>query len=215
MIAHKTQNQLEHNEKYRHFSPLFAKIDNLLQKKEHAIIAIDGNSGAGKSSLAELLRSVYNCNIFRTDDFFLQNHQRTAERLDEPGGNVDYERFVECVIKPLRENPSIPFSYQVYECKKQELDRTVCVSPKPLSVIEGVYSLHPKFNDIYDIKVFLKVSEAEQSRRLKARNPAMYDNFINIWIPMESKYFSFFNVSKMCDIEFDTSAIPQTNMDRR
>ena len=207
MIAKKVQKQVENHEKYSHFSSLFAEIDSLLQKKEHAIIAIDGNSGAGKSSLAELLRSVYNCNIFRTDDFFLQNHQRTAERLDEPGGNVDYERFAEFVIKPLRGNHFQPFSYQVYDCRKQELDKTVCVSPKPLSVIEGVYSLHPKFSDIYDLKVFLKVSESEQSRRLKARNPAMYDNFINIWIPMESKYFSFFNVSEMCDIIFDTTRL--------
>ena len=29
------------------------------------------------------------------DDYFLQPYQRTEERLAEPGGNVDYERFKE------------------------------------------------------------------------------------------------------------------------
>ena len=61
-------------------------------------VAIDGSSGSGKSTFASLLAGVYDCNVFHTDHFFLTPAMRTAERLNETGGNFDYERFREEVI---------------------------------------------------------------------------------------------------------------------
>lgn len=48
---------------------------------------------AGKSTLALLLSEQPDATIFHMDDFYLQGRQRTYERLNEVGGNVDYERF--------------------------------------------------------------------------------------------------------------------------
>jgi len=73
--------------------PLLERIDALLRKTITVIVAIDGNSGAGKTSLANQLQQIYPANVFHMDDFFLRPEQRTAARLQEIGGNVDYERF--------------------------------------------------------------------------------------------------------------------------
>ena len=184
------------------FQPLFQKLDRLMQNKKQIIVAIDGNSAAGKSSLAGLLKSVYSSNTFSMDDFFLRPIQRTPGRLAEPGGNIDYERFSEEIIKPLMTGRS--FIYKPYDCRTEELSDPVPVVPKKLNVVEGVYSLHPRFIGAYDIKVFLSLSDAEQRRRLLERNESLYDRFIHEWIPMENNYFSHFNISDKCDYVFST-----------
>ena len=39
------------------------------------------------------IKAYFDCHIFHMDDFYLQKYQRTQERYNEPGGNVDRERF--------------------------------------------------------------------------------------------------------------------------
>ncbi|MCL2699998.1 MAG: hypothetical protein FWE68_06770 [Defluviitaleaceae bacterium] len=182
------------------FSPVFNRIDELTQKKEHVIVAIDGNGAAGKSTLAELLKSVYSCNVFRADDFFLQPYQRTSVRLNEPGGNIDYERFEKEIINPLHSGK--PFAYRPYDCRTQKLSEPVFVSPTPISVVEGCYCLHPRFGDIYDLKIFLSLDADEQRCRLSARNAELFDRFMQEWVPMENKYFETFQIAAKCELVF-------------
>ena len=73
------------------------------QNKSSVIIAVDGRCAAGKTYLASRIKEAINCNVIHMDHFFLRPKQRTSERLKEPGGNVDYERFTEEVMKPLKE----------------------------------------------------------------------------------------------------------------
>jgi uridine kinase len=135
------------------------------------------------------------------DSFFLRPEQRTAERLAQPGGNIDYERFSEEVLEPLKSGE--PFVYRPYDCSTMELVEPVSVSSKPLAVVEGVYSLHPRFDGVYDISVFLSLDKAEQLRRLTERNPNLLERFVNEWIPMEDKYFKHFRIPEKCDFVFD------------
>ena len=198
------------------YTQLFNKIDELLTQKERAIVAIEGNSGAGKSSLAESLRSTYSCNAISMDSFFLRLEQRTPERLSEPGGNVDYERFSSEVLKSLKTGDDIV--YRPYDCKIMQLTDPVHFKQTRLTVVEGVYSMHPYFTRIceasamtgdtgaiYDIRVFLKVNEDEQRRRLRERNPMLLERFINEWIPMENAYFKHFKIPQNCDYIFDST----------
>ena len=78
------------------FEPVVQAIRQLQKEKEGLdeplIVAIDGRCGSGKTTLGEYLEQVFDCNLFRMDDFFLRMEQRTPQRLKETGGNVDYER---------------------------------------------------------------------------------------------------------------------------
>ena len=185
------------------FSPLFRQIDALLAQNPQVLVAIDGNSGAGKTGLAALLARVYDCNVFHMDDFFLPPELKTQARLSEVGGNVDYLRFKNEVIMGLQRNQ--PFQYRVYSCREQAFTQRITVNPKPLNIIEGVYSLHPTLSDHYDLKVFLSVEAAEQSRRILERNgPEMHHRFIHEWIPLENRYFRELAIAKKCDLVFST-----------
>ena len=83
--------------------------------KEPLLIAIDGRCAAGKTTLASIVKEKINCNVIHMDHFFLQPAQRTEERLQEPGGNVDYERVRKEVLIPLSQGKA--FSYKPFDCK--------------------------------------------------------------------------------------------------
>ena len=116
------------------------RIDALLEQKQQVIVAIDGMCTSGKTTLAAELAKHYDCNVFHMDDFFLRPEQRTQERFAEAGGNVDYERFYEEVLLPLKTGK--PFSYRPFQCATFTLADPVAVTPKRLNIVEGTYSLY-------------------------------------------------------------------------
>lgn len=178
---------------------LSALIEERLKAKGRVILAIDGPSGAGKSTLGGLLHQHYKDSaLFHMDDFFLQPHQRTPERLVEPGGNVDRERFLSQVLRPLHKDN--PFFYERFDCQTGSMT-AVKAQPAALSIIEGVYSLHPALKVHYDVKVFLDIGHDAQLNRISQRVPEeRYHRFIAEWIPMEKQYFQAFGVREGCDL---------------
>lgn len=174
------------------------RIDLLLAEKEQVIIAIDGNCTAGKTTLANQLAEIYDCNVFHMDDFFLRPEQRTRSRFAEVGGNVDYERFLEEVLLPLKSSKD--FSFRPFDCGSFELTDPVAVAPKKLNIIEGTYSLHPYFGDIHDLKVFLSITPELQRERILQRPAFLHKRFFEEWIPMENQYFDGLHIPGKCDI---------------
>ena len=162
-------------------------IDRLLNRRESVVVAIDGKCTSGKTTLAAQLADAYDCNVFHMDDFFLRPEQRTPERFAEIGGNVDYERFAEEILTPLKTGE--PFSYRPFDCSTFTLAQPVSVQPKKLTIIEGTYSHHPYFGDPYDLKILLTVTEDLQRQRVLERPAFLHSRFFESWIPMENRYF--------------------------
>jgi uridine kinase len=188
---------------YRDYIEVFIRIDALKSTEKCILVAVDGNSGSGKSALADILKSVYDCNVFHMDDFFLRPEQRTPERLEEPGGNVDYERFTAEIIVGI--NSGAAFSYRKYDCGKGAHGELVTAAPKNINIVEGSYSMHPLLLGNYDLKIFLKTSPEEQKKRIFRRNgKIMYERFVNEWIPLENMYFYELDIEKKCDIVYST-----------
>ena len=184
------------------FLPLFQAIDALLAKKGSARIAIDGNSGAGKSTLGALLAAAYGGNLYHMDDFFLPPGRKTAARLAEPGGNVDWERFSTEVLAHL----GAPFSYRPWRCHPGMFAAPVTVLPRAVEIAEGVYSMHPALRSAYDLGVFLSVTPDEQVRRIRARSgEAMLKRFVDEWIPLENAYFERLGVRACCQLAFEAA----------
>ena len=173
-------------------------IDRLLAQKERVIVAIEGKCTSGKTTLAAQLAQIYDCNVFHMDDFFLRPAQRTPDRLAEPGGNVDYERFWEEVMLPLQTGKD--FAYRPYSCSSLALKDPVAVSPASLTVIEGTYSLHPYFGNPYDLRIFLSVDPETQCQRIGLRESWKQERFFREWIPMEQHYFDSFSIRESCDL---------------
>ena len=190
--------------------PLLVRIDRLMAEQERVLVAIDGGSASGKTTLGELLQSVYACPVFHMDDFFLRPEQRTPERFSEPGGNVDRERFLSEVLLPLREGKAV--DYRRFDCKTFTIAPPRRIEPGRLNIIEGAYAMHPDLAPYYDLTVFLAVSAEKQRERILKRNaPAQAELFFDRWIPFEQRYFAALNVPERSDLTIfldDQTSVP-------
>ena len=181
------------------------KAEELLKenKKEIIVIAIDGMTGSGKTTLAEELSQVYKAPIFHADDYFLPPELRTEQRLNEPGGNIHYEKMKKEIIDILVEGKiNSTIKYKPFICKNQSYGEEKSFKLSKINIVEGSYCLNPYFGKYYDISVFLKINEKSQIERLTKRCPQMINNFINRWIPLEKKYHDAFKLYDNCDIKF-------------
>jgi len=208
MLSHSPEYRAAYAPAYRlvpesaeRFMPLFQTIDRLLSENDFVRVAVDGRCAAGKSTLGALLERVYGANLFHMDDYFLPFERKTAERLSEPGGNVDYERAYDEIVSRPRNAQIV---WRAFDCGEQCLSEPVVTAPKRLTVVEGSYAMHPKLREGYDLKVFLDIGAEAQSERIMKRNgPEMHARFVNEWIPLENEYFDGLNVRESADLAFD------------
>ena len=184
--------------RYARLLPLLTELDRRLAAAP-VIMAIEGGSASGKTTLASLLGEVYGATVLHMDDFFLRPEQRTPERLLEVGGNLDRERFSEEVARPLIRGGG--FSFRRFDCQRQALCEPTEVTPARLTVVEGAYSTHPEIPKYYDLTAFISISPELQRARIALRNtPVIARRHIEEWIPKEEAYFSAFGVREACDI---------------
>ena len=177
------------------------------------IIAIDGNCGSGKTTYGDRLATFFSAPVIHCDDFFLPKPLRTAERLNEVGGNIHYERLrallnrLRCDQTPVtsRQRKIPTFTYRAYNCSTDTYEQRSFVASKVV-IVEGSYALHPMLAEFYDLKILLTVDEQTQRCRLLAREGEQgLANFVNKWIPLENRYFA--SLDKSDCIVIDTSKI--------
>ena len=176
---------------------IISALKDSLNEKRNIIVAIDGPCASGKTTLAQALKNTLDCNVIPVDDFFLQPHQRTQKRLNTTGGNFDKERLLNEVLEPLKNGTD--FTYRPYDCKSGTLSEPISIKAKSITLVEGVYSLHPDLSAYYDFCIFVKTDKQTQLERLKKRNHLILSRFISEWIPMEEKYFSTFSIEEKCN----------------
>lgn len=189
-------------------SLIVPKIDNLLKNKDYIVIAIDGDSASGKSSLALSLFYYYKneVNVIHIDDFYLANQgnidMNNINKMYD--GNIDYNKLKEEVINNLSKTT---FSYSIFDCKNQVLNKEkVVVNKKRIMIIEGSYSLNAnKLGKYYDFSIFLKIDKSLQIERLKNRNKNNFNDFLNKWIVLEKNYQEHYKIEKNCDFLINVS----------
>lgn len=192
--------------KLDYLRPLEEEIDRRLgelSQESRLIIAIDGHAASGKTTAGDYLAERYEGNVIHMDDFFLPIVMRTAERLETPGANIHWERFMEEVWKPLSAGKA--FEYRRFDC--QSGDYGICrrFLPAVVNIIEGAYSMRPGFIK-YDISVFFEnSSEIQLKRILKRSGPEKLEEFRNRFIPMEKRYIKLYDIKGHAEFSFDTS----------
>lgn len=177
----------------------YIKLLKRIEQIHCPILAIDGNSAAGKSSLAELLSETLELPVISMDDFFLQAHQRTSHRLQEVGGNIDYERFYHEVVQAITNGTNIV--YQVFDCSCMQLAETKSIDCRKGLIIEGCYSHHPYFKEYANLKIFMGIDKIQQKERILKRNgEKMLKRFVGEWIPKEDAYFEMYHIKENADV---------------
>lgn len=186
---------------------LLKQIEDTVNCKGGAILAIDGKCGSGKTTLASFLAQKYGGRVVHLDHFFLPPELRSDARLAIPGENFHKERFLKELGSVLGDKGHFAqdICYNAYCCQSGQSEKLL-LPPAPLTVVEGSYSAHPDLSHLYDIKVFCAISDIEQRRRISLRegdNPRKEALFFSRWIPLENRYFEAFNIMQTCDFILD------------
>ena len=181
--------------------PLVIAIENQMRTNTPMILVVDGDCGAGKSTLAQHLSTLFDASIIPVDDFFVPFAIRTDERMRSPGSNVHWERFLLEILQPLHEKSD--FTYQAYRCQSNSYVEK-SVKMRKLIIVEGSYSHHPELSESYKklnaLRCFISVDEETQHARLKERNPQLYQRFVDEWIPLEKNYHQAYDIINKADL---------------
>lgn len=173
--------------------PILAATARKLAEKPRVLLCLDGPCGSGKTTMARQLMQITDAACVPMDDFYTPHPQKTPERLAQPGGNADIERLLEEFLIPWQAHGH--GSYRPYLCAEDRFGQRVDVPDRPLTILEGSYSLHPSIAAVADLRVFLTIGEEEQARRLLAREGAEgLRAFQQRWIPLEKAYHAAFSL---------------------
>ncbi len=158
------------------------------------IVALDGRSGTGKSTLAARLAVMVNAVVITCDDFYSGSTDaawlaRTPQQ--RAACCIDWRRLRREVVEPLRAGQRAryhPFDF----AKGSGLARhTITHDPRPIVILDGAYSGRPELADIVDIAALLELSDGVRRGRLIAREgPAFMAAWHPVWDAAEDHYFT-------------------------
>jgi uridine kinase len=153
------------------------------------VVALDGRSGVGKSTLAAELAGTLDGSVLDGDGFFAGG---VMVRSDAPGrlaaDCIDWRRE-RPVLEVLRQGSEAKYHAFDWEAFNGDLEPkpTVCV-PKRVVIFDGVYSARPELADLVDVRVLLRVPDAVRMARLLLREGAL-GPWERQWQAAEDWYF--------------------------
>ncbi|WP_028267583.1 aminodeoxychorismate synthase component I [Arthrobacter sp. MA-N2] len=156
------------------------------------IIAIDGRSGAGKTTLAvELaarLRMHHKVSLFHLEDIY-------------PGWNglaAGIERYVTTVLAPLRKGDAA--EWVSWDWEKHYDGRSNVTLPAEIVIVEGVGAAASDARPMLDAVVWVDAPDDERRHRAMARDGSSYEPFWDGWAAQEDKWLETDDVLDHTDI---------------
>jgi uridine kinase len=172
------------------------------QGRAPILVALDGGSGSGKSSLAALVAAELNAAIVESDDFFAAritdaewNAMAPRERA---AAAIDWRRLRREALEPLLAGTSAswhPFDFAAgtrpdgtYPMAIEAVTR----GPASVIVLDGAYSARPEISDLIDLAVLVDVPTSDRHRRIALRetDEAFLAAWHARWDSAEDYYFT-------------------------
>ncbi|KRE66167.1 anthranilate synthase [Arthrobacter sp. Soil736] len=156
------------------------------------IIAIDGRSGAGKTTLAiELaarLRNHHKVSLFHLEDIY-------------PGWNglaAGVERYVTTVLAPLRRGE--PATWVSWDWARHYDGDARVTLPAEIVIVEGVGAAAAAARPLLDAVIWADSPENERRTRALERDGDTYEPYWDLWAAQESELLASDNVREHADI---------------
>ena len=181
---------------------ILAEIDHIRRKvRRPVVLALDGASGAGKSTIAGRLTHLTNVAFVQLDDFYQTSipelvllEKPVAERLKAV---FDWARIRSEALEPLRAGRpgrwrGFDFGGGLGESGMYSLKKQVTeVAPAPTILVEGTYSASPPLRDLVDITVLVHVPLPVRHSRTMARGEDrdFLARWHQMWDEVETYYF--------------------------
>ena len=159
------------------------------------LVALDGRSGTGKSTLAALLAGQLDATVVDGDDFYpggTDAEWDARSPAEKAALVIDWRRLRAEALAPLlagRPAAWHPFDFQAGHGLAAHI---VTRDPARVIVLDGVYSARPELADLIDLAILVEAADDTVRRqRLLAREGAPFmDAWHRRWDVAEDYYFT-------------------------
>ncbi len=175
-------------------SKLASRIRELAEgRSEPLLVALDGRSAAGKSTLAAQVAPLVKACVIDGDDFYSGGTAATwdamsaAEKVDHC---IDWRRQ-RPVLELLARGETA--SWHPYDWERDDgslAPQLITCDPAPVVILDGAYSARPELADLLDLRVLLDAPADLRKARLIQREGEGYREEWNArWDDAEEWYF--------------------------
>lgn len=154
-------------------------------------VALDGRSAVGKTTLAAQLAEMLEATVIEGDDFYAGGIEVRSERPAElVAACIDWkhQRLALEALRAGRDASWHAFDWDAFDGRASAA--LTVKSPRPIVILEGVYSARPELSDLIDLAVMLRLDEAIRESRLIAREGHITP-WERQWHAAEDYYFEF------------------------
>lgn len=165
-------------------------------------VALDGGSGAGKSTIASMLEQKIDSTVVPSDDFFSANipdwEWDTRSIFERARDVLDWQRLRAEALEPLLAGKSANWhSFDFAAGLRSDGtygmgDQVVEKNSADVIILEGAYSASPKLSNLIHLKILIDVPVFVRHQRLNSReeNKEFLARWHKLWDPVEEYYFS-------------------------
>ena len=180
---------------------VLAEIGRVRARSAPFLVALDGGSGSGKSSIADLLQSRLDAALIRSDDFFsagITAYGWASRSASEKARDcIDWRRLRQEALEPLLAGEAAqwqPFDFlggALPDGSYATSSQWVRVEPRPVVILEGAYSCRPELSDVIHLSVLVDVPREMRRARLAPReDPDFLEQWHQRWDEAEAHYFA-------------------------
>jgi len=168
---------------------------NLGKRSGPFVVALDGRSGTGKSTVAAAIGAAFGAAIIEGDMFYAGGTDEgwasstVAERVDRV---IDWRRLRSEALEPLAAGRAAAYRSFDFAAGAGLMHHVVTHQPASVVVLEGSYSSRSEYADLLDLTVLVSLpDDAARRRRLLAREgPVFMAAWHRLWDEPEDYYFS-------------------------
>jgi len=171
-------------------------INNLLKRKNPILIALDGRSGTGKSTIAQVIASRVESVIVVSDDFYSGGNDDGWSGVSvkkKVARVIDWQRMRAHVLEPLlAQRPAswYPLDFTPGVGWVGWKDEAITLEPASVIIVDGVYSARPELADLVDLVILVEADdEASRKRLIMREGQSFMDRWHAIWDVAEDYYF--------------------------
>jgi uridine kinase len=156
------------------------------------LVALDGRSGAGKSTVAQQVGERVAALVIDGDDFYRGGDDafwQARSPAEKVALVIDWRRQ-RAVLTPLARGE--PVTWQPYDWDADDggLGTEIAARPAGVVILDGAYSARPELADLFGLRVLLDVPrDVRRARLLHREGEAYRSEWEARWVEAEDLYF--------------------------
>lgn len=172
------------------------------------VVAIDGFTGAGKSTLVKQISSFLDeVLVVELDDFY---RPISGDKICKIPATQIYEcyfdskMFRDLILYPLING--LPSRYRRYDWASNKQAEWIHLNPARFVIIDGVFSTLPELRSLYNVTVFVNTDKDVRLSRIQKR---FYKDmaWLDAWLDAENIYMDNVQPLQYVDLVLDGSNI--------